>query len=154
IQLAGVHDPATAAKLIGKTAVLEFYDFEADLTGSSVSGLAQVPIATGSLYGLLSPPATQTLAGQGQPSQWYLVSPKKVVKAGPEPTKQALLATDVVQNPTTKGGLGKHIPKDWKILTVPANTVVVSCEVASGICLSSRQVTSPTAFFLLKHSDN
>src|SRR5437870_2381509 len=27
IQLAGVHDPAAAAKLIGKTGVLEFYDF-------------------------------------------------------------------------------------------------------------------------------
>ena len=33
--------------MIGKTAVLEFYDFEADLTGPSVSGLAQVPIAKG-----------------------------------------------------------------------------------------------------------
>src|ERR1051325_2902988 len=33
IQLAGIHDPAAAAKLIGKTAVLQFYDFEADLTG-------------------------------------------------------------------------------------------------------------------------
>ena len=31
IQLAGIHDPAAAAKLIGKTAVLEFYDLEADL---------------------------------------------------------------------------------------------------------------------------
>ena len=32
IQLAGIHDPGKAAELIGKTAVLEFYDFEADLT--------------------------------------------------------------------------------------------------------------------------
>src|SRR5205814_10658587 len=29
IQLAGVHDPAAAAKLIGQHAVLQFYDFEA-----------------------------------------------------------------------------------------------------------------------------
>src|SRR5881398_2201841 len=52
IQLAGVHDPAAAAKLIGKTAVLQFYDFEADLTGPSVSsGLSstKVPVASSSL---------------------------------------------------------------------------------------------------------
>ena len=154
IQLAGVHDPATAAKLIGKTAVLEFYDFEADLTGPSVSGLSQVPVGTGTLYGLLAAPATQALAKNGQPSQWYLFSPQKIVKAGPAPTRQALLATDVVQKPRARGGLGKHIPKNWQILSVPANTVVVSCVVASGNCLSGRQLSTPTAFYLLKHSDN
>jgi SecD/SecF fusion protein len=154
IQLAGVHDPATAAKLIGKTAVLEFYDFESDLTGPSVSGLSQVPVGTGTLYGLLSAPATQALAKNGQPSQWYLFSPQKIVKAGPAPTRQALLATAVVQKPTSRGGLGKHIPKNWQILTVPANTVVVSCVVASGNCLSGQQLSTPTAFYLLKHSDN
>ena len=58
IQLAGVHDPAAAAKLIGKTAVLEFYDFEADLTGPSVNGLtARVPVASASLFDLLSAPS-------------------------------------------------------------------------------------------------
>ena len=31
IQLAGVHDPAAAAKLIGKTAQLKLFDFENDL---------------------------------------------------------------------------------------------------------------------------
>jgi SecD/SecF fusion protein len=154
IQLAGVHDPATAAKLIGKTAVLEFYDFEADLTGPSVSGLSQVPVASPSLYALLTAPQTQALANQGSPSQWYLFDSKKVVRAGPTPTKAALLETEIVQRPTSKGGLGKHIPKDWQILRVPANTVVVSCAVTSGNCLSSQQITTPTAFYLLKHSDN
>src|SRR5205823_10189502 len=63
IQLAGVHDPAAAAKLIGKTAVLQFYDFEADLTGPSVSGgLTPLPVAAPSLYDLLSASATRTLA--------------------------------------------------------------------------------------------
>src|SRR4029453_3918637 len=80
IQLAGIHDPAPPAKLIGKTAVLEFYDFEADLTGPSESGLSQAPVASPSLYALLSAPQTRTLADQGTPSQWYLFSPKKVVR--------------------------------------------------------------------------
>src|SRR5881392_3825298 len=66
IQLAGVHDPASAAKLIGKTAVLEFYDFEADLTGPSVTtGLQKVPVATGSLFDLLNAPETRALADKG-----------------------------------------------------------------------------------------
>src|SRR3954469_25051900 len=76
IQLAGVHDPAAAAKLIGKTAVLQFYDFESDLTGPSVSGgLQKVPVATGSLFGLLSDPRARALAQNGDPEQWYLFGP-------------------------------------------------------------------------------
>ena len=154
IQLAGIHDPAAAAKLIGKTAVLEFYDFEADLTGPSVSGLSQVPVASPSLYARLSAAQTRALADQGTPSQWYLFNPKKVVRAGPTPTKAALLKSQVVQKSTAEGGLGKHIPKNWQILRVPANTVVVSCESASGNCISNQQLTTPTVFYLLKHSDN
>ncbi len=154
IQLAGIHDPAAAAKLIGKTAVLEFYYFEADLIGPSVNGLSQVPVATGSLFELLSAPATRTLAAKGTPSQWYLFDSKNVVRAGPAPTKKLLLASQVVQKPTSAGGLAKHIPKDWTILTVPQNAVVVSCDVAGGNCLSSQQLTTKTGFYLLKHSDN
>jgi SecD/SecF fusion protein len=154
IQLAGIHDPAAAAKLIGKTAVLEFYDFEADLTGPSVSGLAQVPVATGSLYELLTAPATRTLAAKGTPSGWYLFDSKHVVRAGPTPTEKLLLASQIVQKPTSARGLGKHVPKDWTIVTVPENTVVVSCAVASGNCLSSQQLTSKKGFYLLKHRDD
>ncbi|HEY3017368.1 MAG TPA: protein translocase subunit SecD [Gaiellaceae bacterium] len=155
IQLAGVHDPASAAKLIGKTAVLEFYDFEADLTGPSLSGgpTAKVPVATGSLYGLLSAPQTRDLAKKGRPSQWYLFSPQKIVKAGPTPTREALLNSDIVQKPKAKGGLAKRIPKDWTILTVPENTVVISCDAESGNCLSAQQLTSKKGFYLLKHRE-
>jgi len=155
IQLAGVHDPASAAKLIGKTAVLEFYDFEVDLTGPSVTGgLQKLPVATGSLFGLLSAPETRALADKGV-AQWYLFNPKKVVKAGPTPTKAALLNSQIVQKPTSKGGLGKHIPKNWTILTVPKNTVVVSCDPVAdaGNCLSTQQITTPKVFYLLKHHD-
>ena len=35
IQLAGIHDPQAAAKIIGQTAQLELYDLEADVTGPS-----------------------------------------------------------------------------------------------------------------------
>jgi SecD/SecF fusion protein len=157
IQLAGVHDPAAAAKLIGKTAVLEFFDFEADLTGPSVTGgLQKVPVATGSLYDLLSAPETRALADKGTPSQWYLFNPKKVVKAGPAPTRELLLKNQIVQKPTAEGGLGKRVPKDWSILRVPQNTTVVSCDPVAnpGSCLSAQQITTNKVFYLLKHQDS
>ena len=156
IQLAGVHDPASAAKLIGKTAVLEFYDFEADLTGPSVSGgLTPLPVAAPSLYDLLSASATRTLADKGT-SQWYLFDAKHVLKAGPTPTQKELLNSKVFVKSKADGGLAQvrpHVPKDWSVLRVPQNTVVVSCEVASGNCLSSQQITSATGFYLLKHRE-
>src|SRR5213083_3679166 len=37
IELAGVHDPAKAAAIIGKTAELQFYDLENDVTGPSTN---------------------------------------------------------------------------------------------------------------------
>jgi SecD/SecF fusion protein len=152
IQLAGIHDAAGAAKLIGKTAVLEFYDFEADLIGPSVNGLSQVPVATGSLYELLAAPATQTLAAKGTPSEWYLFDAKHVVKVGPAPTEAVLRQSQILQKQTPAAG--KNLPKGWTILTVPENAVVVSCDAASGNCLSSQQLTTKTGFYLLKHSDN
>jgi SecD/SecF fusion protein len=146
IQLAGVHDPEAAAKLIGKTAVLEFYDFEADLTGPSVNGINKVPIASPSLYALLSSPQTRALADKGEPSQWYLFDADKKVVAGPVPTEDklpTLAEAQERQKRKIKGPLEK--------LRVPQNTVVVSCDVSSGNCLSGQQITSPTAFYLLKH---
>jgi SecD/SecF fusion protein len=152
IQLAGVHDPASAAKLIGKTAVLQFYDFEADLTGPSVTtGLQKVPVATASLFDLLNAPETRALADKGQPSQWYLFNPNKIVKAGPVPSREALLKSKIVQDPASKGGLDQHIPKTWTILRVPQNTIVVSCDPTAGNCLSAKQITGQKAFYLLKH---
>ncbi len=58
IQLAGVTDPEQAAKLIGKTAQLQFYDLEADIAAPSKSANGQVqPLS--SLYALLAPVQSQ-----------------------------------------------------------------------------------------------
>jgi SecD/SecF fusion protein len=149
IQLAGVHDPAAAAKLIGKTAVLQFYDFEADLTGPSVSGLtARVPVASASLFDLLSAPQTRVLAAKGTPSQWYLFDSNKSVVAGPVPS-ESQLPTLAQAEKRQKRQFEAPLQK----LTVPQNTVVVSCDAAAGNCLSAQQITSKTGFYLLKHRD-
>src|SRR5690242_20881000 len=147
IQLAGVHDPAAAAKLIGKTAVLQFYDFEADLTGPSVSsGLQKLPVATGSLYGLLNAPETRALADQGTPSQWYLFDATHRVVAGPVATKDLLPTLQQAQKKQKRTFKGPGT-----ILRVPKNTIVVSCDPGSGNCLSAKQINSSKAFYLLKH---
>jgi SecD/SecF fusion protein len=149
IQLAGVHNAADAAKLIGKTAQLEFYDFEGDLTGPSLSALGQAPQATGSLYELLANPATIALAEKQGASQWYLFDAKQKTFVGPMPTRERLLASDRV-----KKQLGGEIPKDFRILRVPGKAVVVSCDPAGGNCLTAKTVNSRTWFYLLKHQPN
>ena len=53
IQLPGVHDQARAAALIGKTAKLELYDLQGDLTGPSRDAQG-FPVAQTSIFGLLS----------------------------------------------------------------------------------------------------
>jgi SecD/SecF fusion protein len=149
IQLAGVHDPASAAKLIGKTAVLEFYDFEADLTGPSVtSGLVRAPIATGSLYDLLSAPRTRDLAKKGTPSQWYLFDATHRVVAGPVPTRDKLPTL-----PEAEKKQKRQIRGPLETLTVPENTIVVSCDYAAdpANCISAQQITTKKVFYLLKH---
>jgi SecD/SecF fusion protein len=143
IQLAGVHDAASAAKLIGKTAQLAFFDLEGDLAGPSAVSLNQLyPTANGSLYDLLSNPKTVALAAKGTPEQWYLFDDQHKPVAGPMPTKQKLLAAKVLKQH------GGELPKKWRILSVPAKTLAVSCD--AGCVQVANQVASPKWFFLFK----
>jgi SecD/SecF fusion protein len=111
IQLAGVTDPQKAAALIGKTAQLELFDLENDLTGPS-SG-SQGPVATPSLFDLLG--GRNATAGK-QASAYYLFDKHKRIIAGPAQTKAKLFTR-------------KHprIPPGGKVLSVPDGTVVVTC---------------------------
>src|SRR5919202_1761791 len=52
IELAGVHDPARAAAIIGKTAQLELYDLETSVVAPSVDAQGNIQPST-SLYSLL-----------------------------------------------------------------------------------------------------
>ncbi len=75
IQLAGVHDPAKAAQLIGKTAQLMFFDFEKDLASPTVGANGQ-PSPQPTLYGLLTQLKSQ--AAKGTPQAFYLFRSKSV----------------------------------------------------------------------------
>jgi SecD/SecF fusion protein len=111
IQLAGVTDPEKAAELIGKTAQLELFDLEQDLTGPSVG--AQGPVATDSLFDLLG--GNRGTAPQDA-SAYYLFGKNGRVLEGPVGTRDDLFTR-------------KHpkVPKGGKVLGVPNGAVVVSC---------------------------
>ncbi len=140
IQLAGVHDPAAAAKLIGSTAKLELYDLEPALVPPSVSATG-TPVATTSLYDLLS--RVQASAKQGEPSQYALF--KKTTKTTGVGKNKTTTTTwkriggpvaTLHRDPTTgNAGLldpyGGKVPKDAKVLPVPAKTVVITCNAQS-----------------------
>jgi SecD/SecF fusion protein len=120
IQLAGVHDQARAAQIIGKTARLELYDLETALVPpSTTGGLQPQPVATRSLYRLLS--AVQGRV-QGRSDAWYLFRGRKLV-AGPEDTRAALLER-----------YGGEVPKGTKVLGVPPRTVVITCGAGDTVC--------------------
>jgi SecD/SecF fusion protein len=144
IQLAGVHDPAKAAQIIGTTAQLEFYDLEADVTGPSTDGAGNV-IANGSLFTLLK--AVENDTTKGTPTAFYLFNAKKHLVAGPEDTKAKLLQS------TLPGGRKLHgnVPKGFTVLAAPARTTVISCDATTG-CPGVRQgQTAPTYYYLFKY---
>src|SRR5438552_675938 len=62
IELPGVKDPAQAAKIIGTTAQLQFFDLEVDVTGPSTDGNGHV-VAEANLYHLLQQVQDQAKSG-------------------------------------------------------------------------------------------
>jgi SecD/SecF fusion protein len=139
IELAGVHDPEKAASIIGKTAQLQFYDFEVDVTGPSTDGSGH-PVANPNLYNLLRQVQDQTKSGT--PSQFYLFGPKHKVQRGPYPTEKQLLDT-----PTLRG----KVPKGWKLLSVPEQMTVISCEATTTGCIGAPPTARGTVYYLMKH---
>jgi SecD/SecF fusion protein len=153
IQLAGVHDPAAAAALIGKTAQLQLFDFENDLYGPSKDANGN-PVATPSLYTLLK--SVQAQAAKGQPEAYYLfhvkTTTKKPAKKGGKPTTTTAYSIDRRSPATTQTELlrpfGGTAPKDSVILKVPAHTLVVRCAATSG-CLGATAASKTGTYYYL-----
>ena len=139
IQLAGVHDPNKAAQIIGTTAQLQFFDLEADTVTPSNDGNGHV-VATSSLYKLLS--QVQDEAKKGTPTQYYLFNAKKQLIAGPADTRAKLLDT-----PKLKG----KVPKGAKVLGVPENRTVISCDAATGCPGVQQGDIAPSYYYLFKY---
>jgi SecD/SecF fusion protein len=146
IQLAGVHDPEKASKIIGQTAQLELYDLEADLIPPSIDANDN-PISHTSLYNLLLP--VQGRAKVGTPSHYYLFNKKKQPVADAD-TKQGLFVNQ-----------GGKIRKGQTIFAVPAGTVVITCggknsipatSKPQGPCPGSSADPNVVNYYLFKHT--
>ena len=140
IELAGVHDPRKAASIIGKTAQLQFYDLESDVTGPSTDGNGNV-LAETSLFHLLK--QVQADTKQGTPRAFYLFDAKKHLKRGPEDTQKKLLDT---------AKLNGKVPKGWTVLGVPAHSTVVTCAQTAGCPgVQQSQLNAKTYYYLFKY---
>jgi len=150
VELAGVHDPAKAAALIGKTAQLLMFDFEADLTGPSTNTSGQ-PIANPSLYDLLT--QVQARAAKGTPESYYLFRSKTVpakTKKGKATVTHSLLQGPASTQKALLAPYGGKTPANTQILKAPAHTLVVSCPAANG-CLGAT-AQAPTYYYLFKYN--
>ncbi len=152
IQLAGVHDPAKAANIIGKTGQLQFFDFENDLAPPTVNQGNPTPYPT--LYSLLTQIQGQVKKA-GPPSFYYLFGTKTVVThpvvKGKKTTKKTNVPHSLLAGPvSTKKELfasfkGSKQPANTQILAVPGNREVVS---GKGLTGATRPVkTSPDGVY-------
>ena len=157
IQLAGVHDPKKAAELIGKTAQLEFFDLEADLTGPSISSQG-VPAAATSLYNLIA--TQQAQAKSGTPTGWYVFDDKKRLVAGPLETRAAAIqarnsAVTGAKAPATPGQnkiKRSTDPSKYKLFAVPAGVIVVTCGTSAVVCPGvNESPPTRTYYYLMKY---
>ncbi|HET8607817.1 MAG TPA: protein translocase subunit SecD [Gaiellaceae bacterium] len=140
IELAGVHDPAKAAAIIGKTAQLELYDLETSVTGPSKGAGAGQIVAKTRLYDLLKP--VEAKAKQGEPSTYYLFNAKKRLLAGPIGSKAAIEKIRAKKSGKTT------------LLAVPEHMVVITCDsVSSAVCpgLAAAPTPGQEYFYLFEH---
>ena len=161
IQLAGVHDPKKAAELIGKTAQLELFDLEADLTGPSISAQG-FPTPATSLFDLLA--GQQAKAKTGQPTAFYVFDKNKKLVAGPDQTRAAaqkeltrIIATAKSAPATTTTGKKpapkpSTNPKDYRIFASPAGVIVLTCGSSAVVCPGvNESPPTRTYYYLMKY---
>jgi len=168
VQLAGIHDPAQAAAIIGTTAQLELYDLVPALESPSVSAANGQVVAFTNLYKLLQ--GVQARA-TGTPSGYVLFKPvKTTTTTGTGKTKKTTTTTTWVRvagptptlhhDPVTgnAGLLDRYDgtpPAGWQVLKVPAKTVVISCTAKSSqICPGDPNGAPPAGgsdWYLFKH---
>ena len=126
--------PARRRDADRQDAVLEIYDFEADVTGPSVSGgPGQLPpVASGSCTTSCPPRHALARRTRATPSQWYLFDARSVVKAGPvaDPRKAAR-ERDRRKAESAGRPRRSRSRRTGRSSTVPKDTVVVSCDPAT-----------------------
>jgi SecD/SecF fusion protein len=169
IQLAGIHNPEQAASIIGSTAELALYDLEPALVPPSVALSGGQPVAFTNLHDLLS--RVQAAAKNSKPSGYVLFKPvEEKITTGQGATKKvttkkvwvkATGPTATLHRDKLTGNAGLldatkgKVPKGWKVLPVPENTIVISCSAKStDLCPGDPNGVPPpgkTDYYLFKH---
>jgi SecD/SecF fusion protein len=153
IQLAGIHDPAKAAAIIGSTGQLQFYDFEKDLAAPTVNQLKPTPYPTA--YSLLKQIEGQVKKA-GAPSAYYLFGPKTKTKTvngkkTKTTTKHAILQTALTRKQLL-GPYGGKKPAGTEILAVPGNRQLVHGPVATQATQPIKQSPNNVYWYLFKYA--
>ncbi|HEY4237815.1 MAG TPA: hypothetical protein VGM45_10840, partial [Gaiellaceae bacterium] len=151
IQLAGIHDPAKAAAIIGSTGQLQFYDFEKDLAAPTVNQLTPTPYPTA--YSLLKQIQGQVKKA-GVPSAYYLIGPKTVTKTvdGKKTSttnKHAILQTAPKRKQVLAPYGGKQ-PAGTELLAVPGNRQLVHGPVSTQATQPVKQSPNNVYWYLFK----
>jgi SecD/SecF fusion protein len=160
VQLAGVHDPTKAAKIIGTTGQLQMFDFETSLLPPTVQGNQQ-PAPLPSLYSLLT--SVKKQADKGTPESYYLF--KNITKKVKEKVKGKQVTKTKTTHKVLQGPVGtrKELfssykdgkqPADTQVLKVPSGTEPVSCLVSKGCPGAGTNGNSPDGnyWYLFKYT--
>ena len=143
VQLAGVKNADRARELIGKTAQLQFYDLEADLTGPSVQ--QGQPVPTLKLYDLLV--AEQSRIPKDGGREFYVFDKRdKSQKTFAVKTREAAEQTKAFKN------LGENA----RILGVPDDRIVITCGHGEAVVCPGVNAERPqqSFYYLFKYDPN
>jgi SecD/SecF fusion protein len=144
IQIPGVKDPERAAEIIGKTAQLELYKFEANLIPPSRNAQGDAVPST-SIFNLLAGQQSQ-IKSDKDAREWYLFDDKKKRFAGPRESKAEILKIKRVQDRLQSGG---KLPKGWKFMGVPQKTIILTCGIGERYCPSVGEDPDQNYYYLL-----
>jgi SecD/SecF fusion protein len=145
IQLPGVEDPERAAEIIGKTAQLELYKFEANLIGPSRSAQGDAIPGT-SIFNLIAGQQSQIKGDNAR--EWYLFDANKKRVAGPREKKSEILAIKRVKDRLGPGG---KLPKGWKFMGVPQKTTILTCGTTERYCPGVGENPDRDYYYLLRY---
>ena len=150
VRLPGVKNADQARSIIGQTAKLELFDLATALTGPSVNPQTFEAIPSETLYDLLADPATTALAKEGESGPYYLFNTEtKKRLAGPLPTEELVRSTEAAEKAGFEEG---KTPKGYRILSVPNETVVVTCGLNGDFCPPGFAATGTPTYYLFKYT--
>jgi SecD/SecF fusion protein len=141
VELAGVHDAARAAELVGQTAQLQFYNLQGDTLPPTATANGGIQPSS-QLLPLLK--SQEKLAEKGTPTAWYLYSNEGKRLAGPADTEEEILRQ-----------FGGSEPAGATFYAVPEGRTILTCGPPARLCPGVAQAPpTSTYYYLFKYQPN